>query len=551
MKSGWPVDRFGRWPIIAVAALCFVALSSGAASGRESDDEGDDGGKIPLTVPKAVCGPEDHPETGLQGQVPAALRAAGFKGFNCNLELVGQSRGDGASWQFAAFTDQAEHTCFYHDTAFSTVNRTHLGVVVIDGSQPASPAPTSYLTTISFLDPWESLKVSTRRQIIAGVDAHNAGLLNDPTGTLGGGGPWFDVYDISGDCRQPQLLSSVPVGLTGASGIVATVVGHEGSFAPDGLTYYGSDLLNHQYYAIDVTNTTHPELIALVPTPYQTGAGTFTGLGSLNGSAHGLSLSDDGNRLYAVTLGSPSTVAEALDPNVPSEDGIVIYDVSDIQSRAPNPEARLISALTWRDGKAAQHTIPIKIRGKPYLIAVDELGTPGASNGWKQACDAGMSPFGMARIIDISEETEPRIVSKIKLESNNPANCSKVLPDLVGISGFTYDTHYCSVDNKDNATTLACANFEAGIRVYDIRNPRRPKEIAYFNPAAVTTPSPGSQNNRSAATGRPDHCSAQIHLDAATASLQTSCQDNGFLSLKFTNGVWPFEDSRTPPGEQN
>src|SRR6266700_6373194 len=113
MKSGWPVDRFGRWAIIAVAALCFVALSSGAASGRESDDEADDGGNIPLTVAKAVCGPEDHPETALQGQVPASLRAAGFEGFNCNLKLIGQSRGEGASWQHAFFTDREEHRCSY------------------------------------------------------------------------------------------------------------------------------------------------------------------------------------------------------------------------------------------------------------------------------------------------------------------------------------------------------------------------------------------------------------------------------------------------------
>jgi hypothetical protein len=40
-----------------------------------------------VTVPKAVCGSGDHPETALQGQVPASLRASGFQGFNCNLEL--------------------------------------------------------------------------------------------------------------------------------------------------------------------------------------------------------------------------------------------------------------------------------------------------------------------------------------------------------------------------------------------------------------------------------------------------------------------------------
>ena len=62
----------------------------------------------PLTVPKATCGRGDHPETALQGQVPAFLRATGFHGFNCNLELVGQVRGDGANWQSDEFREQHE-----------------------------------------------------------------------------------------------------------------------------------------------------------------------------------------------------------------------------------------------------------------------------------------------------------------------------------------------------------------------------------------------------------------------------------------------------------
>ncbi len=41
-------------------------------------------------VPKAVCGPGSNPETALQGQVTAAMRAAGFQGFSCNLQLIGQ-----------------------------------------------------------------------------------------------------------------------------------------------------------------------------------------------------------------------------------------------------------------------------------------------------------------------------------------------------------------------------------------------------------------------------------------------------------------------------
>ena len=63
--------------------------------------------------------------------------------------------------------------------------------------------------------------------------------------------------------------------------------------------------------------------------------------------------------------------------------------------------------------------------------------------------------------------------------------------------------------------------------------------------------SPGSQNNRTAATGRADHCSAQLRLDVAAGTLQTHCQDNGYLLLKFTNGAWPFPESTTPAGLQN
>src|SRR5256712_11828009 len=82
-----------------IALACLALLGAGR---EESDDK-----PIPLTVPKAVCGPNDHPETALQGQVPAALRAAGFKGFNCNLELLGQSRGNGANWQTTQFKQRS------------------------------------------------------------------------------------------------------------------------------------------------------------------------------------------------------------------------------------------------------------------------------------------------------------------------------------------------------------------------------------------------------------------------------------------------------------
>jgi hypothetical protein len=532
--------RYLRSVGLAVVALSCVALTT---FGVSSADEGGDDSAALLTVPKATCGPNDHPETALQGQVPASMRTTSnpFLGFNCNLELIGQSRGDGANWQTAEFRD-GEHVCAYHGTAFTTANRTHVGVPTIDVTDPRNPTPTGYLTTTSMLDPWESLKVNERRQLLGADNGHN-----------GGGGPEVDIYDVSGDCRYPQLLDPAgPGGQTVAVGQISSagvpqVIGHEGSWAPDGLTYYGGDLRNAQYYAVDTTDVTHPTLI----TTWKPGIA----------NVHGMSISDDGNRGYFVSLGF-TTPAALTDPTQPATNGLLIYDLSEIQSRMPSPQVHLISKLLWKDGSVAQHTIPVKIDGHPYVIFVDEGGSGGGTSPTQQkaACTAGLPPFPMARIIDIKDETRPKIVSRLALEIHNPANCDKIQPDLAGLSIFTYGSHYCSVDNKHHATTLACGYFNSGIRVFDIRNPRRPREIAYYNPAGATTASPGSNHDnlfaKNFVPGGPDWCSAQTHLHISErhgrkATLWTTCQDNGLLMLKFENGVWPFEDSSTPPGEQN
>ena len=509
----------------AIAVMCLGVSGLAAGDKKKPVD-----GPIPLTVPKAVCGPNDHPETGLQGQVPAALRASGFNGFNCNLELIGQSRGDGANWQTTQFAQGSHRICAYHGTSFSTANRTNLGVPVIDITDARNPTPTAYLTTTSMLDPWESLKVNERRQLLAADNAHN-----------GGGGPEIDIYDLSGDCRYPQLLSSIAVGKAdGSTGTPAPVIGHEGSWAPDGLTYYGGDLRNSQYYAVDTTDPTAPKLI----TTWKPGIS----------NVHGMSISDDGTRGYFVSLGF-NAPADLADPTKPATNGLLIYDLSEIQARKPSPQAKLLGKVLWKDGSVAQHTIPVKIDGKPFVVFVDEGGAGGGTSAAQQAaaCAAGMHPFPLARIIDISDEANPKVVSKLALEVHDPKNCAAVQPDLVGLSIFTYGSHYCSVDNKHHATTLACGYFNSGIRVFDIRDPLRPKEIAYYNPAGTTSLSPGSNhplgNNWKA--GGPDWCSAQVHLDHRRGTLWTTCQDNGLLMLKFTNGAWPFPESSTPPGQQN
>ena len=532
----------------ALALLCVSGAAVGVASAQGLEGDG-----APRTVPKAACGSEDNPETGLQGQVPAALRASGFKGFNCNLKLIAQSRNDGGNWQTTEFKERRQpvrddgsyrddekpfHVCGYYGSQSpslspATRNPATYGTRVMDVTNAKNPHLTGYLQTSSMLDPWESLKVNERRQLLAADE-----------GATGGGGPAVDVYDLSQDCRSPQLLASVAIGTGTDGGPVAPVtpIGHEGAFAPDGLTYYIGDTTNKSYHAVDLTDPTHPKHIT-----------TFD-MKTLGLAAHGLSVSNDGNRLYAVTPGIPASAANLTDPNVAPNNGFVIFDTSQVQARLPNPQIKVISEFLFKDGSVAQHTIPVSIRGKPYIIHVDEGGSGGITYaGWQGACAAGFPPFPMARIVDISNESKPKLTSELVMEINTPDKCADVLPDLVGLSIFTYGTHYCSVDNRDNATTLACGMFNSGIRVFDIRNPRRPKEIAYFYPAGVTTVSGGSNHplGNNFVPGGPDWCSAQVHLDAERGTLWTTCQDNGLLMLKFEHGVWPFPDSTTPPGEQN
>src|SRR3984893_10643548 len=100
LRADW-YRRFATFGLFAVSSIVLWGCGGGGGSNA--------GQAVPRTVPKAACGPNDKPETALQGQVPAALRASGFQGFNCNLQLIGQSRGDGAHWQSTAFRDEHTH----------------------------------------------------------------------------------------------------------------------------------------------------------------------------------------------------------------------------------------------------------------------------------------------------------------------------------------------------------------------------------------------------------------------------------------------------------
>ncbi len=278
---------------------------------------------------EANCGPGSKPEPALQGQVPLSDRESGrSKKVWCNLELVGQYQGEGASWQTAWY----EH-CAYYGTAFPSTQESR-GVQVLDVSNPAKPKLTENLTTTGMLGPWESLKVNEKRGLLAGI----AGW-----GRAGNGGVFFDVYDVKKDCAHPKLLSTTPLPTGGA----VNAFGHEGTWAPDGKTYYASGAYGGFAAAIDVTDPSLPSVITTF---------THTCL------SHGFSTSTDGKTLYATSigglLGGPRSCPLLGGPDDPAN-GLQIIDVSQIQAREPAPLTSVVGSVYWNDGSTAQHTIPI------------------------------------------------------------------------------------------------------------------------------------------------------------------------------------------------
>src|SRR5439155_26950969 len=102
-----------------------------------------------------------------------------------------------------------------------------------------------------------------------------------------------------------------------------------------------------------------------------------------------------------------------------TSNGLTILDVSQIQERRPNPQVKVLSHLTWPTVSIPQTDLPVTIKGRPFLVEVDEF----AANAVQTLAGADgsdpNSPVGAARIIDIFDPKRPKVVSNIRLEVNS------------------------------------------------------------------------------------------------------------------------------------
>lgn len=149
------------------------------------------------------------------------------------------------------------------------------------------------------------------------------------------------------------------------------------------------------------------------------------------------------------------------------EGGAIIVDLSDMTS------PRMVSRLVFR-GISNHHGIHTYLplpRRKLALINDEAINENGEEN------------LNVAGIVDLHEENEPRLISLFPQPLPPPETGLKNFFDKGGRFGphnQHHPNHQPCLEDRDDIAYLTY--FNAGLRIYDIRDGRTPKEIAYFIP---------------------------------------------------------------------
>jgi hypothetical protein len=234
-----------------------------------------------------------------------------------------------------------------------------------------------------------------------------------------------------------------------------------------------------------------------------------------------MAISPDGKRAYLASPCCSYFTAISGFGHDSRTGGVIILDISQIQNRtisSPAADVPEIGRVTWPEISIPQNIIPMSVHGHPYLAEFDEF----SSNVFQYNPD---SAVGAARIIDIKDEKHPKVISRIRLAVHNPEQRASGQQNDPGADSGTqgYAAHYCAVPRQADPGILACSMILSGLRVFDIRDPHHPREVAYFN----MPPSGGA------------HAMSAPAFDVARGDIWYTDGGTGFWNVHVTNGAWP------------
>jgi hypothetical protein len=197
-----------------------------------------------------------------------------------------------------------------------------------------------------------------------------------------------------------------------------------------------------------------------------------------------------------------------------SAGGFVILDISDIK----NP--KVISDLPFSPPFVSfigVHTC-VPLTKRPLVIVNSEA-----------IVEKGGEALGYAGIVDISNETAPKLISLFPAPEPDPAMGIRNYYEWAGRCG-PHNQHQPQYQPQlmQDENTCYLTYFNAGLRIYDVSDERLPKEIGYF-----IAPPPLERRGPLPKTGLVSQCEDVI-VDAR-GNIFISDKNHGIYGLRFND----------------
>jgi hypothetical protein len=422
---------------------------------------------LPPAASQPLCGRGDKPEPGIQGFVPAGQKPA----YHCGVRRIAQVPRVGSV--------QGHGKCAYVRTRGDRESST---VYVIDVSNPRRPVEVGSFPVKSASETMRVAVAPDRAVLVSGSS----------------------VYDI-GDCLNPKLMGEIkwppialglgpPLGGGGGTGILP----HDLRINHAGTKVYASQGL----WEADISNLQDPESWKVIDHRCALAVEAAGPWQALHRYAEriGMSLCDDqhSERGANYRMGSSGVQASLMWPML--SHGIA---VSGDDKRVFIGEQAGGAGMAISGGRPKLRVLdmartPLKLLGETdgaghsvdwfrtgdgeYVLHANEGGSGGigpAKGGDTCKPHPRAHVLGWAfdaLISEVTDPTAPRNVSRLSLAINEPENC-----ELRKTEGNDPWIAYHMVDDPMNAH-FAAVNFNsAGLRIFDIRRPEAPVEVAYFN----------------------------------------------------------------------
>jgi hypothetical protein len=430
-----------------------------------------------VTAQLHLCGSDDLPEGDIQGHIPRADQESGRAelGYNCGLALVGHTTLDtGGRPRGNANMAWAGRCAYVSGSGGAAVvpqtpadPPSGAGVAVVEVSRSGRPTHVATLRSPGAVATSETLHAVTTpegRSILV-VGQYGNDVVSGPKP--------MDVYDVSHpDCSRyrhlgtfhwPENIHNLTI-----SGNGRYVFATQPLQAMDISPLWDANPLTGPTYLGNLHDAMEGPAVAPGPVADLDDAlpGEVRQLSHPENTSHEAWPSADGSTVY---LGGVTAMFDLF----------TILDLSAwLQRDAANRPAGPPRIISQRGGRG--HSVrTATIGGVPYVLHSEE-GVFGAAYG---CVPETANPFaGPAQpwLTNIADPTDPVLVSQFGLEINAPESCPAQLE-----SGANQSVHYHDVDDPADTTFVMVSMWNAGLRVFDVRDPVRPVEVAYFNPADV------------------------------------------------------------------